>query len=884
MAMYAIAVNVFLSTSLFERTVNATPDSVFIQYERAWSILPGRVHTKKLWIRGKDSQVEWALELDDCTFDVSFLDLATKKKFHVTRVDAEGIAFRLRRRIPSPAATAEYVAALPPIPGFAPIPVRPAEAPDLRERWDDAHWRLWTIHLENVDARAWREIWVDTLRIEGRNRLGGSFYLKPLREVIVGPVDVEAQETRVGVGGRSLVERVEGTARIAMRRFDPRVVDDAGLVRSIELATDLRGEVPDLAHLPRSMRPLEVSGPVHVGRLALRIDAGTLREGTDVALQLPAFGVVVRDHRVRAALEARARARRDDGGLALAFEIGARGLVAAAPGGPAILRAGEASVAGRTSTDLFDLLGDLRARAAVRDAETDLRAGGLRARGHPTIEASFEVNGERARGTLDVRDDRLHLSFRDVDAATALAAHASVRDWAWRKDDLAVDDARVDLRDLRANVRGRGAGVAISRIGVRAPHVALADPLARLDVAVSVAGAAVHDAAPLNALLAKEGGAQIVANDGALDAEIRASVVDRVARGTLRAHARAVGVGGQALRVLGEIDVAASVDRWSFDDRRVTFASRVIVADLEARFDARGAPAATAKRVELTARIDDLDTRSPSLRAGDYELRVSGARLDDARRLDALLPPETFLAIESGRAEGSAELAISSRRRVARGSVAIALRDAGLRFHETRLSGDFDVTTKLSGFDPDRETLDLRGSRIALRNVAASTEASLKTAAWHGEVDLLKADLRIGDPPAIDAFVQLHARDASPILALVLRDMPETFGDLLRAPELAGQARFTVDGGRFAVRDAHARGGDTTIRGSYAVAGERRHGACLVAKGPLAVGLAVDDRGTTLRFWRLETWLREQGAAVIGLFESNGVSPPRAPAPGARSR
>jgi hypothetical protein len=59
-ALYVAAINVFLSTSLFEKVLDQDPETLFISYERGWSVWPGRIQARHLTIRSSDSHVECA--------------------------------------------------------------------------------------------------------------------------------------------------------------------------------------------------------------------------------------------------------------------------------------------------------------------------------------------------------------------------------------------------------------------------------------------------------------------------------------------------------------------------------------------------------------------------------------------------------------------------------------------------------------------------------------------------------------------------------------------------------------------------------------------------------------------------------------------------------
>lgn len=53
---YLVAANVFLPTSLFDKTVNGRGELLMIRHERA--VFLGRIHTRKAFIRSRDSVVE----------------------------------------------------------------------------------------------------------------------------------------------------------------------------------------------------------------------------------------------------------------------------------------------------------------------------------------------------------------------------------------------------------------------------------------------------------------------------------------------------------------------------------------------------------------------------------------------------------------------------------------------------------------------------------------------------------------------------------------------------------------------------------------------------------------------------------------------------------
>src|SRR5579872_7426712 len=105
--------NVFVRTRLFRNLISADPDAILVDYSSAYSIWPGRIEVRNLHIRGRDSNIEWILVLDRCSFAVQFRDFL-HRRFHAEDVRGDGLSLRVRQREPS--FTPDKAAALPPVP------------------------------------------------------------------------------------------------------------------------------------------------------------------------------------------------------------------------------------------------------------------------------------------------------------------------------------------------------------------------------------------------------------------------------------------------------------------------------------------------------------------------------------------------------------------------------------------------------------------------------------------------------------------------------------------------------------------------------------------------------------------------------------------------
>ncbi|MDP9150834.1 MAG: hypothetical protein M3O36_12960, partial [Myxococcota bacterium] len=272
--VYEIGMNAFLMTGALGRVVSFDPETFTVRYASAWSILPGYVHARDLFIRSKDGHVEFELRIDRCTFQAALLDL-TRRKFTATTVRGEGVVFRARRRLAPEDATPGVLAALPPIEGLEAIPLLgPATPPP-----DDAHYKLWSVQLANVEARSVREIWIDEVRLVGDADVRGGFSLRPIRWVTVGPASVILRTGRVTRGDDALADTLTGTLDVTVDGFDPRAVEGAEVLRFLTVRSALHAAVPSFDFVGAFVdRPVTGAPPRFRGHGAAECDL-TVRRG-----------------------------------------------------------------------------------------------------------------------------------------------------------------------------------------------------------------------------------------------------------------------------------------------------------------------------------------------------------------------------------------------------------------------------------------------------------------------------------------------------------------------------------------------------------------------------------------------------------------------------
>jgi hypothetical protein len=157
------------------------------------------------------------------------------------------------------------------------------------------------------------------------------------------------------------------------------------------------------------------------------------------------------------------------------------------------------------------------------------------------------------------------------------------------------------------------------------------------------------------------------------------------------------------------------------------------------------------------------------------------------------------------------------------------------------------------------------------------TNSSTDTSRWKGDVAFEAGTFRLEPRPQLDGDIRLEARDASPVIAILLGNgFPKILAGLVSMPHLSGFAHLTMAPDRVAVHDLDARGGELSLQGLYVVARGRRAGAFIASKGIFSAGFRLDDAGVHVRLFGLQGWLHDQTESAMRLLGPD-PAPPAAP-------
>ncbi len=283
---YLLIANGILRARILRDGLSKDPEARLVDYQAAYSIIPGRVHVEGLTIRERERSVEWVVTLDRADVHIALFDLL-RRSFHVTSLRASGVSFRARLRVDPRDTRPEVLAALPPIPGFADSPevdVGP-EAPPV----SDADYKLWSIDLEDVQIEHVREVWVHTLRGQGESRVHARWFFRPQRWLDMGPATVEVSAMELSYGTVPLATGVRGTLLATIHPFDVRRYVGLEFFEHVSADAQLHGQ----SMTANVLRSLELSSDVSFSRGAGPIDGrfvmdhGAVAPGTLVTTEAP---------------------------------------------------------------------------------------------------------------------------------------------------------------------------------------------------------------------------------------------------------------------------------------------------------------------------------------------------------------------------------------------------------------------------------------------------------------------------------------------------------------------------------------------------------------------------------------------------------------------
>ncbi|HET9954871.1 MAG TPA: hypothetical protein VFQ61_10220 [Polyangiaceae bacterium] len=281
--LYVVGANAVLHTSLISNAVNAV-EGMHFEYSGAYSLYPGRVHVTGYQHRVETYDVEFELTIEHATMNVRLLELASRK-FHVDRLQADGVAFRMRHKVHSVGRNGERLKAYPPIEGFKDPPLYQG---DRTPATPDADYHSWQVGIRNVSARV-RELWILEYRYRGEGVATGSFVLQPERFLILEPATLKLGPGKVTAGPVLAARKASGELKCAVPYLDFRKTKGLEVLHGIVAKADVTWEDGDLGFLNLYTQPslgVTLSGSSHL-KVSWTADKAVVPPRSQVVLDSP---------------------------------------------------------------------------------------------------------------------------------------------------------------------------------------------------------------------------------------------------------------------------------------------------------------------------------------------------------------------------------------------------------------------------------------------------------------------------------------------------------------------------------------------------------------------------------------------------------------------
>lgn len=279
--VYLIAANALVKSELIKQAVSGS-EGFQLEYAKAYTLWPGHAHVEQVSLRFEDYNVQFEVALARAEVDISLSQLLFKK-FRVTRLDAQGTRFRMRRKLIVVGEDAERVAAYPPIKGFADPPyfvgVRPPPTPEEQSR------DFWQVRIENVTAHV-TELWVMEYRFVGAGAARGSFVVLPARWLQVEPAELTLERGTLRLGQHVVADEVRGKFTCDIPDMWTQKSEGVDVLREVAATVRLdlsRGKLDFLnAYLAR-FAELDYGGQASWA-LDLNLQRGVIQHGSQVLL------------------------------------------------------------------------------------------------------------------------------------------------------------------------------------------------------------------------------------------------------------------------------------------------------------------------------------------------------------------------------------------------------------------------------------------------------------------------------------------------------------------------------------------------------------------------------------------------------------------------
>jgi hypothetical protein len=231
--LYLLVGNLLIKTSLLSSMISK-PGEAEVDWASGSTWWPGRFHVEGFRLRFRDSHVEMQLKLEDTHLTIVLSEVMSKR-LHFTRVEGDGLSFRIRQLLDPEHATPARLALLPDIEGFTkpplkdPTPKPPSDGEDV------------VIQIEGIDLTQVRDVWIDEQHYTGNTHVRGGFYFQPKERLAINGAHLDVLSGAVHMGKDPVAVALAGTVECTVQPFDVKAPQGAEILRYFDLGIHLDG-------------------------------------------------------------------------------------------------------------------------------------------------------------------------------------------------------------------------------------------------------------------------------------------------------------------------------------------------------------------------------------------------------------------------------------------------------------------------------------------------------------------------------------------------------------------------------------------------------------------------------------------------------------------
>ncbi len=246
--LYVAVLNVAFATGAFTNAINGATTDAHLEFRRAWTLLPGRVHVDDAKLRVEDRDIQFGFGASHAVLDIDVFALA-KHTVRFRHADVVGAHVSFRRKTLDP--NEPRVTRYPKIAGFPPFARKDptAEVPRTPEQTE----KLWHVEVNDVDGLV-DELWIEEFRYQGRAHVRGGFRLDPTRVLRIDPTKLELREGALTFGPDERVATgLSGTLQVVLPPIEVATLE-ATILSKLEVRVELTTK---LQALPLSLYGLD---------------------------------------------------------------------------------------------------------------------------------------------------------------------------------------------------------------------------------------------------------------------------------------------------------------------------------------------------------------------------------------------------------------------------------------------------------------------------------------------------------------------------------------------------------------------------------------------------------------------------------------------------